>query len=409
MTGGILYDLANTIFSLNIISLYFSLWVVNDMGGRDGDYLLANSFSMGLMFVAAPFQGTLSDQRPRRTPFLVVSTVICCLFTFLLGTWGLTTSLTLFIIANFARQGGLIFYDALLPAVGTEENRGRVGGLGVGVGYLGSLLGLAIGSVTIDVFGGSKTTVFRLTAVAFFLLALPCFLFVVEIPKRMKPRSARVVALDAIRELRQTSKRIGDYRGLGRFLIGRVFYADAANTMIATMGIYATKEIGFSDSEVQLVLLAGIVGAIPGGIVWGRIVDRIAPKRTLQLVLILWAFVMATTATIALLDLARSLLWAIAPIAGIALGGTWAADRPFMLRLSPPRYLGQFYGLYATVGRFAAILGPLLWTVVVDGLGFSRPVGVLSLLVMVVISAVIISPIDDGSRLWLPGDLVVES
>ena len=44
-----------------------------------------------------------------------------------------------------------------------------------------------------------------------------------------------------------------------------------------------------------------------------------------------------------------------------------------MLQLSPPRYLGQFYGLYAMVGRFAAIIGPLLWSVVVDGLGLGRP------------------------------------
>jgi UMF1 family MFS transporter len=408
VAGWVLYDLANTIFSLNIISLYFSLWVVSDMGGRDGDYLLANSFSMGLMFIAAPFLGALSDQRPRRMPFLVVSTIVCCFFTFFLGTWGLGTSLVLFIIANFAYQGGLIFYDALLPAVSTEDNRGRIGGLGVGIGYLGSLLGLAIGSVTIDVFGGSKTTVFRLTAIAFFLLALPCFLFVVEIPKRMKPRPAWALARDAMRELRQTSKRIGEYRGLGRFLIGRIFYADAANTMIATMGIYATKEIGYSDSEVQLVLLAGIAGAIPGGIVWGRIVDRIAPKRTLQLVLLLWAVVMASTAAIALLDLPRAVFWAVAPIAGIALGGTWAADRPFMLRLSPPLYLGQFYGFYAMVGRFAAILGPLLWTVIVDGFGWGRPAAVLSLLVMVVIAHVIISPVDDGPRAWPASDLAVE-
>lgn len=401
----VLYDLANTIFSLNIISLYFSLWVVNDMGGRDGDYLLANSFSMGLMFVAAPFLGALSDQRPRRMPFLIVSTVVCCLFTFFLGTWGLATSLLFFIVANFAYQGGLIFYDALLPAVSTEVNRGRISGLGVGVGYLGALLGLAIGIVTLDVFDGSKTTVFRLTAVAFFLLALPCFLFVNEPPKRASSLSGQPAMKAAVGELRQTARRIRDYRGLGRFLIGRIFYADAANTMIATMGIYATNEIGFSDSEVQLVLLAGIVGAIPGGILWGRIVDRIAPKRTLQLVLILWALVMASTAMIALLDLPRSLFWAVAPVAGLALGGTWAADRPFMLRLSPPRYLGQFYGLYAMVGRFAAILGPLLWTVVVDGLGFGRPVAVLSLLVMVIISAVIIAPIDDSPRAWSVDDL----
>ena len=41
-----LYDLANTVFSMNIVSLYFSLWVVNIMGGNDADYGNANALSM---------------------------------------------------------------------------------------------------------------------------------------------------------------------------------------------------------------------------------------------------------------------------------------------------------------------------------------------------------------------------
>ncbi len=52
-----LYDLANTIFSMNIVSLYFSLWVVNEMGGIDADYGNANSISMALMFFTAAILG----------------------------------------------------------------------------------------------------------------------------------------------------------------------------------------------------------------------------------------------------------------------------------------------------------------------------------------------------------------
>ena len=44
-----------------------------------------------------------------------------------------------------------------------------------------------------------------------------------------------------------TLRRVGQYPGLGRFLIGRVFYADAANTLIAFMGIYVSNEIGFAS------------------------------------------------------------------------------------------------------------------------------------------------------------------
>ena len=404
MVGWVLYDLANTIFSLNIVSLYFSLWVVDDMGGRDGAYLLTNSLSMAIIFLTAPFLGALSDQVPRRMPFLIFSTLVCCAFTMLLGTGGLAASLVFFVVANVAFQAGLIFYDALLPSVSDEANRGRIGGIGVGVGYAGSLIGLVIGLITLELLDGTKPAVFRLTAVAFLLFALPCFLFVNERKRPVGQGFGRDTFAVAWDELKGTARRVRGYRGLPRFLVGRIFYADAANTLIATLGIYATKEIGFSDAEVQAVLLAGIVGAIPGGILWGRAVDHIGPKRTLSYVLGLWVIVMGATAAIAYLDLPKSSFWMVAPLAGIALGGTWAADRPFMLRLSPPRYLGQFYGLYAMVGRFAAIIGPLLWTLIVDGIGWGRPAAVLSLMVLVVVAWLVIRPVDDGPRDWGPED-----
>jgi UMF1 family MFS transporter len=77
-----------------------------------------------------------------------------------------------------------------------------------------------------------------------------------------------------------------------------------------------------------------------------------------------------------------------------------------MLQLSPPRYLGQFYGLYAMVGRFAAILGPLLWSIVVDGLHLGRPVAVLTLAIWVVASLVILRGVPNAPRAWGPDDLV---
>jgi UMF1 family MFS transporter len=63
------YDLGNTIFSVLIVSFYFSLWVVSDdVGGTDSDYGYANAISMALVFLTAPLIGALSDQARRRMP-----------------------------------------------------------------------------------------------------------------------------------------------------------------------------------------------------------------------------------------------------------------------------------------------------------------------------------------------------
>lgn len=407
VTSWALYDLANTIFSMNIVSLYFPLWVTNDLGGADSAYGLASSLSMALMFFSAPLLGALSDQARSRMPFLVTSTVLSVACTAFLGVRTLPVALALFVPANYFFLAGSVFYDSLLPAVSTEANRGRVGGLGVGLGYLGSFIGVGGGMLLVSRLGeeAAKPPIFRLTALAFLVFAIPCFLFVRE-PRRAVGRFGLTSVRAALQQIGGTARLARRYPGLGRFLVGRVFYTDAANTLIAFMGIYLTREIGFAESQVQLVLMAGITAAVVGGLVWGVVVDRLGPRRTLNMVLALWAFTMSLGVAVPVLGLPRAAFWVVAPLSGIALGGTWAADRPFMLRLSPPRYLGQFYGLYAMAGRFAAIVGPLIWSAVVDWLGFGRPAAVASLVVMVGVAYVILRPVSDAPRAWKPDDQV---
>jgi UMF1 family MFS transporter len=390
-----LYDFANTIYSMNVVSLYFALWVVRDKGGSDADYGLASSLSQALIFLTAPLLGALSDQTPRRMPFLAGTTLVCCACTALLGTWGVTISLALFVVANYFFQAGLIFYDALLPSVSTEANRGRIGGLGIGLGYVGSFVGVGMGLAILEADPTAKPLIFRLTGLLFLLFALPCFLWVRELARPRSQTFGVAAVRRAFAELRDTAANVRRYPGLARFLVGRIFYADAASTIIAFMAIYVTQEVGFSEREAQLVLLVGVAAAIVGGLAWGVIVDRIGPKRTLNLVLAVWAAVFGSAAAIAYLDLPSGLFWGVAVLAGLALGGTWAADRPYMLRLTPPERLGQFYGLYAMVGRFAAILGPLLWAAVVDWLRLGRPVAVLSLLAMIAVSYLVLRPVSD--------------
>jgi len=89
----------------------------------------------------------------------------------------------------------------------------------------------------------------------------------------------------------------------------------------------------------------------------------------------------------------------------MALGATPTVDRAYLMRLAPPRHLGHYLGLYAMVGRFAVVVGPLLCALTVDGLGFGRPVAVATLLILVGVAAVVLAPIDDGRRAWPAADL----
>lgn len=410
----IMYDLANTIFSMGVVSLYFSLWVRDAVGaGRaDSVYGTITAVSMGIIFVVSPLLGAMTDRAARRMPFLIVSTVLCVTFTALLGRIGTTGTIIAFIAANAAYQAGLQFYDAMLPDVSTESNRGRISGIGVGVGYLGSYiavgLGLALGTE-------DKNRLFLYIALAFLVLSLPCFLFVRERgnpnPRPIfRPRDLITSVVDTVATLRQGTT----YPGLGRFLFGRIFYTDAINTVIAIMSLYTVNvAIAHGDTKsegektAQLVMMGAITFAVIGGFAWGWLVDRIGPKRTLNAVLALWVVVFTLAALMGLAALPLWVLYVVAAGAGVALGGVWAADRPLMLRLTPPDRVGEFYGLYNMVGRFSAVIGPAIWAITAK-LTIERHmapergqgIGVLVLLGMILVSLYILRRVDDAPREW---------
>ena len=411
----ILYDLANTIFSMGVVSLYFSLWVRDEVGADRADvvYGIITAVSMGIIFVISPLLGSMTDRARRRMPFLVVSTVLCVAFTMMIARSGYWITMLAFIFANAAYQAGLQFYDALLPEVTTEENRGRISGIGVGIGYLGSYFAVGIGFLPQS---ADKPFLFTAIAIAFLVLSIPCFLFVKE---RGNPNPRPVFGLAMIKESTHETLRTlrggSQYPGLIRFLVGRVFYTDAINTVISIMTLYTVNVAvasGLSETDgegkARLIMLSAISFAVLGGFMWGWLVDKLGPKRTLDLVLWLWVATFGLASAVGLLSLPWQSLFLVASMAGVALGGIWSADRPLMLRLTPPDRIGEFYGLYGMVGRFSAIMGPLVWGFVgwlcITTLGmepaFGQGIGVLVLLAFVFIAKRILGPVTDDRRDW---------
>ena len=259
----------------------------------------------------------------------------------------------------------------------------------------------------------------RWTAVIFLAFAWPAFVFVRERGNPGAQRFSWSMIPEAIRQVSQTFHESRKYPGLLRFLIGRMFYTDAVNTVVMMMGLYVIglalrTGLEKSDGEraVQVIMLIGITFAIGGGLLWGWVVDRIGPKRTLNIVLGVWVLTFAATAIVGFLNLPLGVMYFLAVFVGLAMGGTQAADRPYMLRLTPPEKVGEFYGLYGMVGRFSAVTGPMVWGVVVGGWfaatpAIGQPIGITILMVFVIVGYLILRPVSDHKREWGAADRVL--
>src|SRR5206468_11213022 len=108
-----------------------------------------------------------------------------------------------YIIANAGYQAATQFYDALLADVSTEKTRGRIGGIGIGLGYLGSFVAIGLGHLCQE----NKPLLFFLYGLAYALISLPCFLLVKE---RGNPNPRPVNLRMAIESTRETFRTLRD-------------------------------------------------------------------------------------------------------------------------------------------------------------------------------------------------------
>ncbi len=395
-----LYDFANTIFSFAVVSGAIGLWLVSDdrFGERDGNFILSVAVvvSVGLNALVSPILGALSDRGGRRLPFLLGFTALCIVPTAFIGASQPVLGVLLFIVANFGYQAALIYYDATLKTVSRPETRGRLSGIGVGIGYCGTIFAglfmLALGVPVEDRF--------FVAAALFALSAIPIFIFV-----RETGPIGRVTLADVAGSLAQLRTSVAHARqvpGLLRFLVGRFFYSDAVNTIIVVMSVVTTKAKGLSDQMALVVLLLLTVVAIFASFGWGRLVDRLGPRRTLMIVLASWAVGLVLGAISLSVDgpIGLGMFLIAGGILGSGLGGVQVADRVLMVRLSPPERIGEFFGLYGLVGKGSQVIGQLLYGLTLllffDAFGVGAyQLAVLTLLGTMLLGAWILRPVND--------------
>jgi UMF1 family MFS transporter len=375
----VFYDFANTIFSMNVVTMYFSLWMTVDNGREDIWVSGANSLSMLLVALSMPLLGAISDQIKRRMPFLIGLTITCALFTILIGVVGQSElafqtrvlwAVLFFVIANYAYQGALVFYNALLPQVSTPQTMGKISGYGVALGYVGAIVGLILvmpfneGSIfgirVPFIHGGGRGATFVPTGLLFLLFSIPTFLFVRD---RVQGGHGKLKVRwgEGLRRVWEGLANTAKYPGVVRFLIAKFFYENAISAVVIFMAVYAVKVMGFTDAVVLPFFIVSTISATFGSLICGRAVDRWGPKRTLQGVLLGWILSLG----LVLASGNNWVFWGAGSLVGIFLGSTWTAARPLLVTLVPGEMLGEFFGLYSFSGKAAAVCGPLVWGMVV--------------------------------------------
>ncbi len=417
-----MYDWANSAFLLVIITavfpIYFSRVTAADLPATTATFRFSLATTLGLALIAllAPFLGALADYAAAKKRMLGVFLIlgagaVAGMFFLERGDW--LAALVLFVAANIGANGSFVFYDSLLPHIANHDEMDRVSTAGYALGYLGSGLLLALNLAWIQHpawFGlpsgpgltpGQATLPTRLAflsvAVWWLLFSIPLFRRVPEPARRLESdeHAGMSAARVALVRLRETFTELRGYRNAFLMLLAFLIYNDGIGTIIRMAAIYGT-ELGIGQGAlIGSILLVQFIG-VPASFLFGGLAGRIGTKRAILLGIAVYAAIsiqgyrMHTAADFFLL----------AVLVGLVQGGTQALSRSLFASLIPRHKSGEFFGFFAVVEKFAGILGPAVFALMLSLTGSSRG-AVLSVIVFFVVGAVLLLRVDvgEGQRL----------
>ncbi|MCU0412288.1 MAG: MFS transporter [Bacteroidetes bacterium] len=362
-----LFDFANTAFYVLILTVGYPLYFkeVVAEGSKQGDLYWGAAFSISMLIVAcfSPVLGAVADHGAGKKRFLGVFTGLCVLATaalFSVEGGMLFSGILLLVLANIGFEAGLVFYDAFLPEITTGRSYGRVSGYGFAMGYLGSLVTLAVAfPLYADGFSEANLPNVRISfliAAGFFLLfSLPLFLFLPD-RQRVAPLPKDFIAV-GFRRLVSTYNDFPRYRNVARFLLAYFLYIDAVNTIIIFSSIFARETLKFEVGDIVVFFALVQTAALVGSAGFGILADHAGHKRTLSITLVLWLILIV----LAYLVNDKNSFILLGVLAGIALGSSQSTSRSLMTEITPPEKKTEFFGFYSFFGKASAILGPLLF------------------------------------------------
>ncbi len=402
-----MYDFANTIFSSNIVTVFYPFYLSETLGKSEEMNQIASTFitysnaiSSFFLVLLSPLFGVWIDRTGKKKAYLVPFTLVCIAATLLMGVsslwhtdqqWmglnvGIIGVIFFFMIAKFFYNSGLIFYDSMISDLGNSRELPIISGVGVAVGYIGTLVGLVVYPL---INGKHYENTFIPSALLFLLFSLPIMLLYKERPAKAAAADAQKSLLSGYREIWETFKEARNYRAAFLFMIAYFFFNDAIATAIAVMAVYANTVMSFSTSQFILLYLVSTISSIIGSFLFGYVTRGIGPKKAVSAV----AVILIIAISIASLTTSKSLFWIAGSLYGVSMGAMWVTSRTLIVALTPEDKRGQFFGLFAFSGKVSSIVGPTLygsitWALASSGNIASRT-ALGSLLILVIIGLIV--------------------
>ena len=400
--GWVLYDWANSAFTLCVITVIGSAYFVGlfetaakEAGGaRVGPALslpvggvaftaeAAWAFLIGLsmLFVAvtSPFLGAIADALGKKKRFLQVYCTVgvaATLALFFPMPWWVVG--LLIVLGNIGFEGGNVYYNAFLPEIVPVEDQDQVSSAAYALGYIGGVIVLiAILVLFTDTVlaqpVGSIRYAFILVGlwwggfgwITFSLLREYTAARAGDAGAASGPGVLGHMAA-AWRELKSTVGNISRVPQAALFLLAFLLYNDGIATLISNVTPFALQNIYLDAAKTQPITQAELIMTIimiqliafPSAILFGWLATRIGEKATLYITLAVYTGVVSFGQVVTQIG---EFYWMAAAV-GLVLGGSQAISRSLFASFIPQGKSAEFFAFFAFSSKFSAMAGPFIY------------------------------------------------
>ncbi len=420
--GWAMYDWANSAFSTTVGTVFLGPYVaslartaaeaagtstVSFLGipvAPDSFLPYCISFSVGMQVLFLPILGAVADYSHLRKQMMQVFATIGAIATILMflltgNLWWLGG--VLFIVANLAFGAAMVFYNAYLPDIASEEERDRVSSYGWAMGYMGGGILLAL-NLAFYIFSedlgvpGDLAVRINLASAGIWWLG---FSFITW--GRLRPRHAarqlpagESYATIGFKQLRKTIGEVKHFPETLKFLLAYFLYNDGIQTVIAVAATFAAAPLIQGGLELEQTTLTAVILMIQfvaffGALFWGKLAGWIGAKQSVVVSLVIWAGVVIYAYGGLKGETATAQFFVLGVFIALVMGGSQAISRSLFAQMIPNGKEAEFFSFYEISERGTSWIGPLVFGLANQMFGNLR-IAILSLIFFFIMGLILL-------------------
>ncbi len=382
INGWAIYDWANSAYFLVISTAIFPAYFIartsekiNIFGfeiTNSSLYSYAVSLSYLIIVILSPVLSGIADYGGKRMFFLklftFVGSISCIFLSFFTGDVDLWLGTSAFMLATIGAAGGLVFYNAYLPEIVTEDRYDKVSAKGYAYGYIGSVILLVVIlfiSLKPLFFGIPENTTipyrlgFAMVGVWWMGFAQITFK---RLPKGNNEGFSKKMILKGFEEIYGVFKKLKKNSNLIKFLLAVFFYSAGVQTVIYLATVFAKEELKFGTDELIIIILILQIVAILGAYIFAYVSDKLGNKSGLIIMVIIWLILSISAYFVQ----SKLQFYFLAAMVGMVLGGIQSQSRSSYSKIidSEKKDLTSYFSFYDIVLKLSIVVGTFAFGVV---------------------------------------------